>query len=79
MHRHRIRRLMVEAYRLNKQTLYAAVPQGTQIHLFLIFTDQKMPDYETVKNGVVKGIDKLVMAIGIENTVRKNREDGAPE
>lgn len=58
--RHRIRRLMVEAWRLNKHTLYAAIPLQQQLHIFFIFTDAVLPDYETVKAAVVKGIDKLV-------------------
>jgi hypothetical protein len=51
---------MAEAWRLHKHTLYAAIPQGQQLHLFLIFTDAAMPEYEVVKEAVVKGIEKLV-------------------
>jgi ribonuclease P protein component len=57
--RHRIRRLMAEAWRLNKHTLYCIIPEGHQLHLFFIFTNTKMPDYETVLAAVVKGIDLL--------------------
>ena len=60
VHRHRIRRLMAEAWRLNKHALYPAIPAGQQLHLFLIFTDVTMPDYEVVKDSVIKGIDKLL-------------------
>ena len=63
--RHRVRRLMAEAWRLHKHTLYAVVPEATQLHLFLIFTDLKMPDYETVSAAVVKGIDKLAALYGV--------------
>lgn len=59
MHRHRIRRLMVEAWRLNKHTLYEAIPADKQIHLFLVYTDNAMPEYTTVNEAVVKGIKKL--------------------
>jgi ribonuclease P protein component len=59
VHRHRIRRLMAEAWRLNKQTLYTAIPEGQQLHLFFIFTDIKMPVYELVREAVVKGIGSL--------------------
>jgi ribonuclease P protein component len=57
--RHRIRRLMSEAWRLNKQTLYEAIPAGHQLHVFLIFTDAAMPVYETVKEAIVKGVESL--------------------
>jgi ribonuclease P protein component len=60
--RHRIRRLMVEAWRLNKHILYPVIPEGRQLHLFFIFTDAAMPDYETVKDAVVKGINQLVVS-----------------
>ena len=60
VHRHRIRRLMAEAWRLNKQTLYTTIPADKQLHLFFIFTDTAMPDQDTVKDAVVKGIGKLV-------------------
>ncbi len=63
VHRHRIRRLMVEAWRLNKHALYDAMPTGQQMHLFLIFTDTKMPDYEPVKEAVIKGIEKLITIV----------------
>ena len=57
--RHRIRRLLVEAWRLNKSQLYSAIPNNVQLHLFFIFTDTKMPDYATALKAVLSGIDKL--------------------
>ncbi len=60
VHRHRIRRLMVEAWRLNKHGLYETIPPDKQIHLFFIFTDIKMPEYKLVKDALIKGIEKLV-------------------
>jgi ribonuclease P protein component len=57
--RHRIRRLMVESWRLNKHVLYEAVPNHLQIHVFLIFTDVSMPQYNNVLPSVVKGIVRL--------------------
>ena len=61
VHRHRIRRLMAEAWRLNKYQLYPAIPAGQQLHLFIIFTDTRMPDYQPVLSAVIKGIDKLLL------------------
>jgi ribonuclease P protein component len=57
--RHRIRRLMVEAWRLNKQSLYDAVPADVQLHIFFIFTDKILPEYATVQQALVKGIGQL--------------------
>jgi len=63
VHRHRIRRLMVEAWRLHKHLVYDAMPEQMQMHLFLIFGDVNMPDYELVQCKVVKGIERLIQVI----------------
>jgi ribonuclease P protein component len=57
--RHRVRRLIVEAWRLNKHTLYAVVPEDQQLHIFFIFTDKILPEYATVQQALVKGIGQL--------------------
>ena len=59
VHRHRIARLMREAWRLNKHPLYAAMPADKQMHVFLIHTGTEMPDFDTVQAVVVKGIGAL--------------------
>ncbi len=43
--RNRIRRLLKEAWRLNKQTLYGAIPEGKQLHCFLVFTGTEAPTF----------------------------------
>ncbi|MBS1587794.1 MAG: ribonuclease P protein component [Bacteroidetes bacterium] len=58
--RHRVRRLMAEAWRLQKQALYTAVPAGKQLQVFLIFTDAAMPEYSLVEKAVSEAIDKLI-------------------
>jgi ribonuclease P protein component len=57
--RHRIRRLMVEAWRLNKHTLYSTLPPDKQLHVFLIFTGDSLPEYTAVEQAVTKVIAKL--------------------
>jgi len=54
---------MVEAWRLNKHTLYAVIPENQKLHLFLIFTGSAMPDYEVVKDAVIKGIEQLKVIV----------------
>jgi ribonuclease P protein component len=63
VHRHRITRLLREAWRLNKHDLYAIIPPGKQLHLFLIFTDKEMPEFEKVQAAVIKAIEKLKQTI----------------
>lgn len=57
--RHRLRRLMVEAWRLNKEEVYHAVPEGQQLHLFILYTSGEMVDCSTVATAVQKGIEQL--------------------
>ena len=51
---------MFEAWRLNKQRLYDILPLDTQLHVFFIFTGDKIPEYITVEAAVIKGIEKLM-------------------
>jgi ribonuclease P protein component len=57
--RHRITRLMREAWRLSKHSLYAAIPADTQLHLFIVYTDTALPDFATVQTVLAKGIERL--------------------
>jgi ribonuclease P protein component len=61
--RGRVKRLLREAWRLQQHEVADAVPTEKQLHLFLIFTDATLPDYETVYNAVGKGLAKLKKAL----------------
>ena len=54
---------MVEAWRLNKHALCAAVPNTEQLHLFVVYTDKAMPDIATVTDAMQKGINKLTTIV----------------
>ena len=57
--RNRIKRLMREAWRLQKHIVYDAIPQDKQLHLFFIFTDTTLPKYDTIRDCVDKAISRL--------------------
>lgn len=59
---------MVEAWRTHKHELLAALPPGTGMHVFLIFTAPEHPDYTTVCSSVATGIKKLGTAAAKENS-----------
>lgn len=59
VHRHRIARLMREVWRQNKHSLYAAIPANTQLHIFIVYTLPLMPDYKTVHDALIQGIERL--------------------
>ena len=61
--RHRIRRLMVESWRLSKGSFYPHVPDNVQLHVFFIFTNNVMPSYEEVNKALLAGIDKLMLVL----------------
>ena len=57
--RNRYRRLLREAWRLQKSFLYEKIPAGVQLHCFLIFTGQEKLTFETAKLSVAKAMEKL--------------------
>lgn len=62
--RNRIKRLMREAYRLQKNDLqFRLLSKQKSLHLFIIFIGKDLPDYEVIfekTSAVLKRITKLV-------------------
>jgi ribonuclease P protein component len=58
--RHRVRRLMVEAWRHRKHLLPPVVPAGMQLHVFVLFTDAALPEYATVEQAMTTATDRLL-------------------
>lgn len=58
--RHRIRRLIFEAWRLSKHQLYEQVPEDRQLHLFFVYTDKEMPEYSTIETAMAGCIPRLI-------------------
>ncbi len=59
VHRARIKRLLREAWRLQQHELTAAIPEGKQLQLFLLFTDAALPEYASVYEAVRIVIGRL--------------------
>ncbi len=57
--RNRIKRLLREAWRLQKHALYRRVPEGQQLHLFLVFTGNEKLSFEEAATVLKKVTDKL--------------------
>lgn len=61
--RNRIKRLLREAWRLQKPTLASSVPPGRQLRLFILYTDKTLPDYQAVYAAIGKCILQLQKAL----------------
>lgn len=57
--RHRVRRLMVEAWRLGKHELYQFIPEDKQLHLFIIHTSAEETDFHTLQATMQQAIARL--------------------
>ena len=60
--RNRIKRLIREAYRLQKTELQDKLNEkNMQLNIFFIYTGKELPDYKEVFEKTGKGLDKLCM------------------
>lgn len=67
--RNRIRRLIKEAWRLQKHPIYSQIPAGVQLHCFLVYTGSPVvKDFtlDMAKEAVSKAIGKLLTKIAVQ-------------
>lgn len=57
--RHKMRRLLTEAWRMNKQELYDAIPEDKQLQIFIILNNTEPLDFSKLQEIVQSGIIKL--------------------
>ncbi len=61
VHRNRIKRLLRETYRLEKQILHQQLnDQQKQLAIFFLYIDKEMPSYEVLREKMKESIEKLV-------------------
>ena len=66
--RNRIKRLVRECWRLQKNMLAEKLKeQNKQLNVFLIYTAKELPDYKEVSAKVNKALDKLCTIIDAKN------------
>ncbi len=65
--RNRIKRLLREAYRLEKHTLLHQLEKHEKkIALFLLYIDKEMPDYVVLREKMKEGFEKLQSRLSIQ-------------
>lgn len=68
--RNRIKRLLREAYRLQKEELVnLAKANGKSGHLFFVYTDKTIADFETIKAAMYKCLQRLSKTLQSETPV----------
>jgi hypothetical protein len=63
VHRHKVRRLLFEAWRVQKNTLLPFIPNQQQLHVFVLCTSATMPSQEQVNAAMQAGIERLGKSI----------------
>lgn len=64
--RNRIKRLLREAYRLEKQPLLQTITvQSKTVSVFFLYLDKELPDYVLIREKMKEGIEKLIKKIHI--------------
>jgi ribonuclease P protein component len=57
--RNLLKRRLREAYRLNKPTLYALVPEGQQLAMMIIYSCKEIKDFQVIEKSIKKAAKKL--------------------
>lgn len=63
VHRNRIKRLMREAYRLQKQELKNSLNENQQLAVFFIYIDKELPTQELVSNKINLALKRLMKEV----------------
>lgn len=63
VHRNRVRRLLKEAYRLEKQSLISVVPEGVTLKIAFLFTASSLPDFPMIRDKIILTLQRLAKEI----------------
>lgn len=62
--RNRIKRLLKETYRVNKKELITTLNEKhLELHFFLVYLDNKLPEYQPLENKIKIALERLIKEI----------------
>ena len=62
--RNRIKRLLKEAYRINKKELISALNEKElELHFFLVYLNNKLPEYHSLEDKIKIALERLIKEI----------------
>ena len=67
MKRNRVKRLVREAYRLNKQTLYSAIPEDKTMDILFIYLQDDIFEFCKIEKAIAGAIKKILVYIEKNN------------
>lgn len=65
--RNRVKRLVREAYRLNKQTLYSAIPEEKTMDILFIYLQDDIFEFRKIEKAIAGAIKKILVYIEKDN------------
>lgn len=70
--RNRIKRILREAYRVNKHIIYDEF-KDEQLAVFIIFIGKELPEYSTIEKATQKGLKKILKKLSPQITVKNEQ------
>lgn len=62
--RNRVKRLLKETYRVNKNELVSALKDSNlELHFFLVYLDKNLPEYHALENKIKTALQRLINEI----------------
>jgi len=61
--RNRVRRLLREAYRLEKNRLFEKIGSAIAYNLAIVFTGTEIPDYDTIQKALIQSLERWLKKI----------------
>lgn len=72
--RNRIKRILREAYRVNKHIIYDEF-KDEQLAVFIIFIGKELPEYRATETATRKGLKKILKKLSVQNAAKNEQQN----